>query len=49
MADAVKANVKVRPCENTLRGQKLTRDDMLPAISYQLWAGRRDRDNEAAK
>lgn len=34
VADAMKANVKVIACENTMRGQKLTRDDMLPAISY---------------
>ncbi len=34
IADAMKASVKVIACENTMRGQKLTRDDMLPAISY---------------
>ena len=34
MADAMKANIKVLACENTMRGQKLTRDDMLPALSY---------------
>ena len=34
IAEAMKANVKVIACENTLRAQKLTRDDMLPAISY---------------
>ena len=34
VADAMKANVKVLACENTMRGQKLTRDDMLPALSY---------------
>jgi intracellular sulfur oxidation DsrE/DsrF family protein len=34
VADAIKANVKVLACENTMRGQKLTRDDMLPALSY---------------
>ena len=32
--EAMKANIKVIACENTMRGQKLTRDDMLPAISY---------------
>ena len=32
--EAIKANVKVIACENTLRAQKLTRDDMLPALSY---------------
>jgi len=34
VADAMKANIKVIACENTMRGQKLTRDDMLPALSY---------------
>ncbi|MFC5524000.1 DsrE family protein [Polaromonas jejuensis] len=34
IADAMKANVKVLACENTMRGQKLTKDDMLPGISY---------------
>lgn len=34
VADAMKANVKVVACENTLRAQKLNREDMLPAISY---------------
>ena len=34
IADAMKANVRVVACENTMRGAKLTRDDMLPAISY---------------
>ena len=34
IAEAMKANIKVIACENTMRGQKLTRDDMLPAISY---------------
>ena len=34
IADAMKANVKVIACENTMRGQKITRDDMLPTISY---------------
>ena len=29
-----RAAVKVIACENTLRAQKLTRDDMLPALSY---------------
>ena len=32
--EAIKANVKLIACENTLRAQKLTRDDMLPALSY---------------
>lgn len=34
IADAMKANVKVIACENTMRGQKLVRDDMLPALAY---------------
>ncbi|WP_309681815.1 DsrE family protein [Polaromonas sp.] len=34
IADTMKANVKVIACENTMRGQKLSKDDMLPAISY---------------
>lgn len=34
VADAIKANIRVLACENTMRGQKLTRDDMLPALSY---------------
>ena len=34
LADALKANVKVLACENTMRGQKLTKADMLPAIGY---------------
>jgi intracellular sulfur oxidation DsrE/DsrF family protein len=29
VADAMKANVKVIACENTMRNLKLTRDDML--------------------
>ena len=34
VADALKANVKVIACENTMRGQNLTRDDMLAALGY---------------
>ena len=34
IADAMKDNVRVVACENTMRGAKLTKDDMLPAISY---------------
>ena len=34
VADAIKANIKVIACENTMRTQKLTRDDMQSAISY---------------
>jgi intracellular sulfur oxidation DsrE/DsrF family protein len=34
IADAAKAGIKVTACENTMRGQKLTKDDMLGGISY---------------
>ena len=34
VTDAIKANVKVLACENTMRGQKLTRDDMLGGLAY---------------
>ncbi|WP_255368808.1 DsrE family protein [Polaromonas sp. OV174] len=34
IADAMKANIKVMACENTMRGQKLGKDDMLNGISY---------------
>jgi len=34
IADAMASGVKVVACENTMRNQKLTRQDMLPAISY---------------
>lgn len=34
VGDASKSGVKVIACENTMRGQKLTRDDMNAAISY---------------
>ena len=34
VADAMKANVKVVACENTMRGQKLAPADMQPAIGY---------------
>jgi len=34
IADASKAGIKVLACENTMRGQKLTKDDMNAAISY---------------
>ncbi|NQW94932.1 MAG: DsrE family protein [Polaromonas sp.] len=34
IADAIKANVKVIACESTMRGQKLTRDDIWFAIGY---------------
>lgn len=32
--EARAAGVKVIACENTMRGQKLSRDDMLPKIDY---------------
>jgi len=34
IADAAKAGIKVTACENTMRGQKLGKDDMLAGISY---------------
>ena len=34
VAEAIKANVRIIACENTMRTQKLTRDDMQSAISY---------------
>ena len=34
IAEAGKNNVVVIACENTMRGQKLTRDDMLSGIRY---------------
>ena len=34
VAEAMKANVKVIACENTMRTLKLTKDDMQTAISY---------------
>ena len=34
IAEAGKANIKVLACENTMRGQKLTKDDMLAGIAY---------------
>lgn len=34
IADALRAGVKVVACENTMHGQKLTREDMLSGISY---------------
>ena len=34
VADALAAGVSVLACENTLRSQKLVREDMLPRISY---------------
>ena len=34
IAEAVTARVKVLACENTMRGQKLTREDMLQAVGF---------------
>ena len=34
ISDASKAGVKVLACENTMRGQKLTQDDMHAAVGY---------------
>lgn len=34
IADALQANIRVLACENTLRGQKLSKDDMLAGIRY---------------
>lgn len=34
IADALANGVKIVACENTMRGQKLTYDDMLPKIGY---------------
>jgi len=34
IADAAKAGIKVSACENTMRAQKLGKDDMLAGISY---------------
>ena len=34
IGDAVKAGIKVSACQNTMRGQKLTKEDMNPAVGY---------------
>ena len=34
VSEAIAAGVSVQACENTLRNQKLVRDDMLPRIGY---------------
>ena len=34
IADALASGVSVIACENTMKNQKLTRDDMLPKIGY---------------
>jgi uncharacterized protein len=32
--DAIAAHVRVNACQNTMRGQRLTKNDMLPDIGY---------------
>lgn len=39
IADAVKVGVKVLACENTMRNQKLSKDDMHPAMVLKLAEG----------
>ncbi len=34
VAEAMKSGVKVVACENSMKGQKVTRDEMLPGIGY---------------
>ena len=34
VADRMKANVRAVACKNTMRAQKITKDDMLPVNSY---------------
>jgi uncharacterized protein len=34
IAEAIKAGVNVVACENSMRGQKVTREDLLPGIGY---------------
>lgn len=34
VAEAISAGVKFVACENTMKGKHLTRDDMLPSLSY---------------
>lgn len=34
IAEAMKGGVRVVACENSMRGQKLTREDLLPDIGY---------------
>lgn len=36
VADAIGDGVKVVACENTMRKQKLTKDDMLPKLDYAV-------------
>lgn len=39
IADAVKVGVKVLACENTMRNQKLSKDDIHPAMMLKLAEG----------
>jgi hypothetical protein len=34
VSEAAKSGIKVVACENTMRNQKLTKDDMHPASTY---------------
>jgi hypothetical protein len=34
VAEAVESGIKVLACQNTMRGQKLTKDDMLASVGY---------------
>ena len=34
IGEALGAGVAIVACENTMRGQKLTKDDMLPKVGY---------------
>lgn len=34
VTDAAKSGVQMMACQNTMRGQKLTREDMNPAVGY---------------
>ena len=34
VADAVKSGVKIVGCENTMKGLKLSKDEMLPTVGY---------------
>ena len=46
--EALAAGVKVLACENTMRNQKLAKDDMLPKVGYvALRRGRADAEAAA--
>ena len=34
MRDSIAAGIRIVACENTMKVQKLTRDDMLPSLEY---------------